>query len=213
MPCDPFQVSGAVGKRRKRRGKSGEPAASRGGGIFKRNIRNYELLDDGALSEVESQADWILKEIGVEFRGDAVAQALFRDAGASVDGVRVRFDAGHVRRLCASAPGEFTLFGRDDAHNVVLGGDHLVLMPGYGSPFVTDLDRGRRYATLDDFRNFVRLAYLSPWLHHSGGTVCEPVDVPVNKRRHLDMTHAHLTLSTKPFMGGVTSPERAEDSI
>ena len=85
-------------------------------------------------------------------------------------------------------------------------------MPGYGSPFVTDLDRGRRYASMDDFRNFVKLTYMTPWLHHSGGTVCEPVDIPVNKR-HLDMVHAHLRYSTKPFMGGVTSPERAQDSI
>ncbi len=85
-------------------------------------------------------------------------------------------------------------------------------MPGYGSPFVTDLDRGRRYASLEDFRNFVKLTYMSPWLHHSGGTVCEPVDVPVNKR-HLDMVYSHLRYSTKPFMGGVTARVRAEDSI
>jgi len=56
------------------------------------------------------------------------------------------------------------------------------------------------------------MTYSTPWLHHSGGTVCEPVDIPVNKR-HLDMIYAHLRLSTKPFMGGVTSPSRAQDSI
>ena len=33
-----------------------------------------------------------------------------------------------------------------------------------------DLDRGRRYGTIEDFRNFVKLAYLSPALHHPGGT-------------------------------------------
>jgi trimethylamine--corrinoid protein Co-methyltransferase len=87
-----------------------------------------------------------------------------------------------------------------------------VLAPTYGSPFVRDLAGGRRYASLADFRNFVRLASASPWLHHSGGTVCEPVDVPVNKR-HLDMVHAHLTLSDKAFMGSVTAPSRAADSI
>lgn len=75
-----------------------------------------------------------------------------------------------------------------------------------------DLDRGRRYGTLDDFENFVRLTYASPWLHHSGGTVCEPVDVPVNKR-HLDMVYAHLRCSDKPFLGSVTSTERARDCI
>ena len=49
----------------------------------------------------------------------------------------------------------------------------------------------------------MKLAYASPWLHHSGGTVCEPVDVPVNKR-HFDMVYAHIRYSDKPFMGSVT---------
>jgi trimethylamine--corrinoid protein Co-methyltransferase len=77
---------------------------------------------------------------------------------------------------------------------------------------VHDLDNGRRYATIADFENFVKLAYSSPYLHHSGGTVCEPVDVPVSKR-HLDMVYAHLKWSDKPFMGSVTAGERAADSV
>jgi len=77
---------------------------------------------------------------------------------------------------------------------------------------VHDLDNGRRYATITDFQNFVKLAYSSPWLHHSGGTVCEPVDVPVSKR-HLDMVYSHLKYSDKPFMGSVTAGSRAQDSV
>ncbi|MBC7157986.1 MAG: trimethylamine methyltransferase family protein, partial [Rhodobacteraceae bacterium] len=46
----------------------------------------------------------------------------------------------------------------------------------------------------------------------SGGTLCEPTDVAVNKR-HLDMLLAHMTLSDKPFMGAVTEPSRAADSV
>jgi trimethylamine--corrinoid protein Co-methyltransferase len=65
---------------------------------------------------------------------------------------------------------------------------NLVLAPVYGPPFVRDIEGGRRYATMEDFRNFVKLGYMSRWLHHSGGTVCEPTDVPVNKR-HLDMLY------------------------
>jgi trimethylamine--corrinoid protein Co-methyltransferase len=87
-----------------------------------------------------------------------------------------------------------------------------VFAPNYGSPFVRDLDRGRRYGTIEDFRNFVKLTFLSPHLHHSGGTVCEPVDVPVNKR-HLDMVYSHMRFSDKPFMGSVTAPERARDTV
>ena len=93
-----------------------------------------------------------------------------------------------------------------------IGGDATVFAPNYGSPFVHDLDAGRRYATLADFENFVKLTYLSPNLHHSGGTVCEPVDIPVNKR-HLDMVYAHLRYSDKPFMGSVTAGTRAADSL
>ena len=88
----------------------------------------------------------------------------------------------------------------------------MVLAPAYGSPFVHDLDHGRRYATLNDFEQFTKLAYLSPYLHHSGGTLCEPVDRPVNQR-HLDMIYSHLRWSDKPFMGSVTAPERAQDTV
>ncbi|MCY0146227.1 trimethylamine methyltransferase family protein [Hoeflea sp. G2-23] len=177
-----------------------------------RAIPAYHLLGEVALTALEDQADWILEHVGMEFRGDDVALDLFAQAGAKVEGQRVRFERGLARQLCATAPEQFALHARDPLNTVTLGGDHIVLMPGYGSPFVSDLDRGRRYATLEDFENFVKLAYMSPHLHHSGGTVCEPTDVPVIKR-HLDMVSAHLTLSTKPFMGGVTSPQRARDSI
>lgn len=178
----------------------------------RRLIPNFELLDPASLQRLEDQADWILQSVGVEFRGDATALELFKDSGAQIDGERVRFEPGHVRDLCSTAPAQFKLHGRDPKRTVDLGGNSVVLMPGYGSPFVTDLDRGRRYATLEDFENFVRLTYLSPWLAHSGGTICEPTDVAVNKR-HLDMVYAHLRLSTKPFMGGVTALDRAEDSV
>ncbi len=177
-----------------------------------RVIPAYELLDELSLAAIEDQADWILHEIGVEFRGDEQALAYFADAGANVNGECVTFEPGHARHLCSTAPAEFELHARDPKRTVVLGGKNIVLMPGYGSPFVTDLNGGRRYATLEDFRNFVKLSHMSPWLHHSGGVVVEPTDIPVNKR-HLDMVLAHLTLSTKPFMGAVTSPESARDSI
>ena len=90
--------------------------------------------------------------------------------------------------------------------------DATVFAPVYGPPFVRDLEGNRRYATIEDFRNFVKLAYMAPSIHHSGGTVCEPVDVPVNKR-HLDMVYSHIRYSDKPFMGSVTAPERAEDTV
>ncbi|MEL7185593.1 MAG: trimethylamine methyltransferase family protein, partial [Pseudomonadota bacterium] len=129
------------------------------------------------------------------------------------DGERVRFPRGMCRSIIqASAPSEYVQHARNPERNVIVGGDRTVLVPAYGSPFVRDLDNGRRYATLEDFQNFVKLAYMSPGMHHSGGTICEPVDVPVNKR-HFDMVYSHIKYSDKPFMGSVTAPERAADTV
>jgi len=200
--------------RRRRRGRRSACSTSESAMLITqlRRIPAYQLLSDQGLARIEHQADWLLEHVGMEFQDDPIALEIFDAAGAQVVGQRVKFAPGLVRSLCASAPDEFKLYSRDPLHTVTLGGDHVVLMPGYGSPFVTDLDKGRRYASLDDFSNFVRLTYLSSALHHSGGTVCEPTDVPVNKR-HLDMVAAHLRLSTKPFMGSVTAVSRAQDSI
>ena len=179
---------------------------------IERNIANFELLDEEALALIEDHAEQVLQEIGVNFVNNPAALERWRDAGADVDGERVRIPRGLARQLCATAPATFTQHARNPARNVEIGGRNLVLAPVYGPPFVRDLDGGRRYATIEDFRKFVKLGQMSKWLHHSGGTVCEPTDIPVSKR-HLDMLHAHMTLSDKPFMGSVTEPSRAQDSV
>ena len=177
-----------------------------------RNIPDLEILHSEALELIETNAETVLEEIGVNFAENPAALELWREAGADVQGERVRIPRGLARQLCATAPGQFTQIARNPARNVEIGGRNLVLAPVYGPPFVRDLDGGRRYATMEDFRNFVKLGYMSKWLHHSGGTVCEPTDIAVNKR-HLDMLLAHMTLSDKPYMGSVTEPVRAEDSV
>jgi trimethylamine--corrinoid protein Co-methyltransferase len=179
--------------------------------FIRRRVRPHDLLTDDGLDLVERKADQLLAEVGIDVNDDRDRDE-FRRAGASVDGTRVRFEPGMVRELCATAPSEFTQHARNPAKSVVIGGDSVVFAPAYGSPFVRDLAGGRRYASIDDFRNFVKLTYASPWLHHSGGTICEPVDVPVNKR-HLDMVDTHIRYNDQAFMGSVTQPERARDSV
>lgn len=178
-----------------------------------RRVPTFELASEEVLALIENNADTVLETIGIDFRDDPLALDLLKQAGASVDGERVRFPKGMCREIISSsAPAEFTQHARNPDRNVRIGGNHTVLVPAYGSPFVHDLDKGRRYATLGDFENFTRLAYMSPSLHHSGGTLCEPVDLPVNKR-HLDMIYSHLRWSDKPFMGSVTHPDRAQDTV
>ncbi len=180
---------------------------------LQRQIKPYELVTDEQLAIIEHNADRLLETVGIEFRNYPSALEMWKNAGADIDGERVRFPLGLCRKIVqGSAPAQYTQHARNPARNVEIGGNNTVFAPNYGSPFVYDQDNGRRYATIDDFQNFVKLAYSSPHLHHSGGTVCEPVDIPVNKR-HLDMVYAHLKYSDKGFMGSVTAGERAADSI
>jgi len=194
--------------------KAARAAASTGADAFiTRSLTPLDIVSSEGLELLEHNAETILAEVGVEIRDYPSAIERFRAAGADVDGTRVRFPRGLCRSIVtATAPAIYTQHGRNPERNVQIGGDATVFAPNYGSPFVHDLDAGRRYATLADFENFVRLSYMSPYLHHSGGTVCEPVDVPVSKR-HLDMVHAHLRYSDKPFMGSVTAGSRAADSV
>tara|TARA_Y100000815_G_scaffold200064_1_gene183654 strand:+ start:663 stop:2087 length:1425 start_codon:yes stop_codon:yes gene_type:complete len=170
-----------------------------------------DLLDDEQVQRIHDASMDIIEEVGVEFRCDD-AIGMWRAAGADIDGVTVRIDREHLMSLVGTAPSSYTMVARDPAHTVTVGDGRTIFTPSYGAPYVLDLDGVRRPATLQDFRDFTKLNHLSPALHMSGGVVCEPMDVPVPKR-HLYMTESLLKYSSKPFMGAVTSMDRAEDSL
>jgi trimethylamine--corrinoid protein Co-methyltransferase len=178
-----------------------------------RRLAPVEVISTEGLEQIEHNADTLLETVGIEIVNYPDAVEIFRSAGAEVEGQRVRFPRGLCRQLItASAPRIFTQRARNAARSVVIGDPHVVLVPTYGSPFIHNLDDGRRYATIEDFRNFVKLTYTSTTLHHGGGTLCEPVDLPVNKR-HFDMVYSHIKYSDRAFMGSVTHPSRAQDSV
>ena len=206
------------GRRRGRGGGGAARRAERSAVSFEtakwieRKIPLFEILDEEALEIIENGAETILEEIGVNFVENPAALELWREAGAEIEAERVRIPRGLARKLVSTAPQRFTQHARNPERSVEVGGASLVCAPVYGPPFVHDAEGGRRYATMADFENFVKLGYMSRWVHHSGGTLCEPTDVPVSKR-HLDMVQAHMTLSDKPFMGSVTEASRAQDSV
>ena len=110
-----------------------------------RNIPTYDILGEENLLKIEASADRLMAEVGIDIRDDDACLALFKKAGAKVDGIRVRFEPGHLREILKTAPKEFTQHARNPAHSVQIGGKSVVFAPAYGSPFVMDLDRGRRY--------------------------------------------------------------------
>jgi trimethylamine---corrinoid protein Co-methyltransferase len=171
----------------------------------------YELLNEEELERLHQTSMRILAEFGIDFYDEEV-RAILKEHGADVRGETVYFEPGLVEQYVSQAPAQFTQLARNPAHNLPVGGDHMLFAPVYGPPFVLDLKRGRREATLADFHNFVKLAYLSPYIHHSGGTIVEPTDEPV-PTRHLDMVFGHIKYSDKAFMGSVTEAENAADTV
>ena len=200
------QTGGRQARQAKRSAQLAAPA------YITRKIGYYDFLDEDALAAIEAQADWLISEKGIAFRDDPAALDLWRRAGADIDGDIVRAPAELVRQLISTAPSEFTQIARNPDRSVRIGGDNVVFAPIYGAPFVRDLDGGRRYGSIADFKKLVKLTSMLPSLHHGGFVTCEPCDIPVNKR-HLDMLYAHMTLSDKPHLGAITAKDRAEDSV
>lgn len=171
----------------------------------------YDLVSPEGIQLIHDSSLELLAEVGIDFYHDEALEVL-RDSGVRLDKSTAYLTPEQVETFVGYAPASFTQLARNPERNVTIGDKHICFAPVYGPPFVTDLDRGRREARLVDFHNFVKLTYLSPYLHHSGGTIVEPTDEPVHTR-HLDMIYAHVRYSDKPFMGSVTSGANAEDSI
>ncbi len=199
-----------TGRRRSKRGDLGETAVSKiTQPLHKYPV--YDLVDEEKLTLIHQKSLQILAEIGIAFYDDE-SQAILNAHGVEVRDDIAYFDPACIEEYVAKAPSQFTQLARNPKNNVIIGGNHLCFAPVYGPPFVRDNDGGRREATLLDFQNFIKLAYLSPYIHHSGGTIVEPTDEPV-PTRHLDMIYSHIKYSDKPFMGSVISDENAADSV
>jgi trimethylamine--corrinoid protein Co-methyltransferase len=178
--------------------------------MFTNTMPRYEILSEEAMGKLDAGWRRIVTEIGVEFMSERALE-LFREAGQKVEDNTVFLDPEFVLAQVAKAPREFDVHARNPANTVHIGGDSMAFGAVYGPPFVREGDV-RRDATMEDFRNFSRLAQSFDVLDSAGGVVCEPNDTPLDSR-HLDMTYALQTLTDKIYMGNVVSGVNAADTI
>ncbi len=178
--------------------------------MFENKMPRYEVLSAESMEKLDRGWRRIVTEIGVEFMSDR-ALDLFREAGQRVEEKTVFLDPDFVLAHVAKAPREFDVHARNPDHTVHIGGDSMAFGAVYGPPFVRQ-GEVRRDATMEDYRNFCRLAQSFDVLDSAGGVVCEPNDTPLDSR-HLDMTYALQTLTDKMYMGNVVSGVNAADTI
>jgi trimethylamine--corrinoid protein Co-methyltransferase len=179
--------------------------------MWKNTLPRYEILGEDQVQQIHDHAMQILQEIGVDFLLPRSLD-IFRKAGLKIEDQRVRFERAFIEEQVAKAPATFNVQSRNPKNTVTIGGDYMVNAPVYGPPFITDLDRGRRGATILDFTNFDKMAQATPQIHCAGGTIVEPEDLPL-ETRHLDMVYSHIRWTDMPFMGSVISEEGARDSV
>lgn len=178
--------------------------------MFRNRMPRYEVLSEEAMATLDGGWRRLVSEIGVEFL-DERALDLFRAAGQKVEDKTVFLDPEFVLEQVAKAPREFDVQARNHEHDIHIGGDAMAFGAVYGPPFVREGDV-RRDGTMDDFRNFSRLAQGFAALDSAGGVVTEPNDTPLDSR-HLDMTYALQTLTDKVYMGNVVSGVNARDTL
>lgn len=152
----------------------------------------------------------IFKEIGIAFHTPK-ALDIFKKNGIKVDGNKVYFGSEHVENALKTIPSEFTIYARDPEKSVTIGGNNLVITPGYGSPFI--MEKGeRRGAVLEDYINFCKLVQTSKHIDMNGMLMADPSDREADKG-HLDMVFANIVNCDKPFIGSSVSEKAAIDTI
>ena len=174
-------------------------------------MRYFEYFSEQEVRRIHETCLRLLETVGVDFSYEPALEVL-KKAGCKVEGQRVFFPPKLVEAQVAKAPAHYTLQARNPEKNVVIGGEHIAFIPCYGPPFVTDLDRGRRASTLEDYINFVKLGHASRSMDITGGMMAEPNDIP-HERRNAEMMYASMRYSDKPFMGGAIGAEAARETI
>ena len=178
---------------------------------IKRGIPILEVCNQEGVELMHDFAMRVAEEIGCDFQ-DPESLDYWRRTGAEIDGDRVRIGRDELLALIDRIPSSYVHHARNPERTVTVGDGHAVVSPSYGAPFVRDMEGVRRYATLEDLNNLQKLNHMASTIHIAGGTIVEPVDIPV-PHRHLHMAYSGLKYSDKPIIGNVTARERAEDTV
>ncbi len=160
-----------------------------------RGIGPVKAVSEDQLESIYAASLRVLAETGIDFL-HPVAQKMWVEAGADLQGNRVRFEAELIESLIAKAPSEFTMHSRNETHNLHMGGDSVAFTAVASPPYVGDAAGGRREGNKADFDNLLRLSQSLNSVHLLGGYPVEPTDIHASVR-HLHATRSMLTLTDK----------------
>jgi trimethylamine--corrinoid protein Co-methyltransferase len=170
-----------------------------------------EPLSSSDIQAIHDTSMKLLQNVGIRFP-DEEALGIFRQHGFSTEGEIVYFSENKIMDSVRFVPDEFTIHARNANRNVIVGNGVPVFAPGYGAPFLVDLEVGKRYPTMQDYHNLASLAHALPNQDLSGHLMVEPNDIP-NKTSGMLMIYANILHSDKPFIGSTAGKVGAENTI
>ena len=115
-------------------------------------LPKYDVLTSQQVDSVHSLSLRILEEIGIEFSYAPALKAL-QAHGQQAEGHRVFFKRAFIEDMIKGAPSNFTLHARNPERNLICGGEEIILVPGYGAPFIHEADGSRRKSTMEDYKH------------------------------------------------------------
>ena len=160
-------------------------------------MQRYQLLTQNEIEQIHENSLRIMENVGIIFTYEP-AKEILKKAGAKVDGDLIRFPREMVERELKNVPSSFTMYARNPKKNVEITCEKTAYVGPYGSPFVTDMDKGRRSGTLDDFINIVKICDKLDNIDIQSHISCEPNDVDVKIRAQV-MVYNTLKYSDKPL--------------
>ncbi len=201
----------AQGRRRRKRG-AGPPSGLARNTNY-RQLRNpfpvMSVFSDDEVANMHETALRTLEELGVCVLLPE-ARKHYAQAGARVEDDMVYLGREIVAAALATAPNSIHCQAGARHRDVTLELGALAFQPGAGAPHATDLKRGRRPGSAQDFRDYTRLAHHFDVFQMMSPSV-EPQDVPTHLR-HYFTTQCQMELTDKfPFLFARGTPQTLDN--
>lgn len=173
-------------------------------------MQRYQVVTQNEIERIHETSLQIMDEIGIVF-SYTPAREILEKHGAKIEGKTVRFPRKMIEDALKTVPSSFKLHGRNGKEVDINTRDTAFVGP-YGSPFVHDIDKGRRTGTMEDFINLAKLCQMSDSIDIQSHLYCEACDVDADYR-HLEMIYNAVKYNEKPIMGSVLGYEASKKSI
>ena len=191
-------MSEFASSRRTRRRSRGKDAPASMREVNYRQLKNpfppISIFSEDEAMNMHATSLRILEELGMRVLLPE-AREIFAAGGARVKDDMVHIGHDMVEAAIASAPKSFICRGGSRRRDFIMEQGSLLFQPGAGAPYATDLKRGRRPGSAQDFREYTLITQHYDVLQMLSPSV-EPQDVPTHVR-HYYTTRTQLELTDK----------------